>query len=165
MHMYYLGTAVTIAPGVTTGQLMQFFLDNNVTFMADVILANATYGGVLSGGCHVSIFLSPFQPPSCHNYYVVACPCDCTTQGVGKAQPAMSDWITSMTIVNGNGEIKRIPEDFGKSGCSPEEILCAASVSLGLFGVVVDITLKVNPMVNAKVKNVFSHQLSVSLNL
>ena len=47
-------TTVTIAPGVTTGQLMQFFLDNDVTFLADVILPSVTYGGVLSGGCHVS---------------------------------------------------------------------------------------------------------------
>jgi len=39
--------------GVTTGQLMQFFLANDVCFMADVLLPSVTYGGVLSGGCHV----------------------------------------------------------------------------------------------------------------
>lgn len=50
---FYLDT-VTIAPGVTTGQLMQFFLDNEVTFKSDVILPSVTYGGVFSGGCHVS---------------------------------------------------------------------------------------------------------------
>ena len=46
-------STVTIVPGVTTGQLMQFFLANDVCFMADVILSSVTYGGVFSGGCHV----------------------------------------------------------------------------------------------------------------
>lgn len=55
MNNVLLGTAVTIVPGVTTGQLMQFFLDNDVTFLSDVILPSVTYGGVFSGGCHVSI--------------------------------------------------------------------------------------------------------------
>lgn len=50
----FLETEVTIVPGVTTGQLMQFFLDNDVTFLSDVILPSVTYGGVFSGGCHVS---------------------------------------------------------------------------------------------------------------
>lgn len=49
-------TEVTIVPGVTTGQLMQFFLDNDVTFKSDLILPSVTYGGVFSGGCHVSAY-------------------------------------------------------------------------------------------------------------
>lgn len=47
-------TLVTISPGVTTGELMQFFLLQGVCFESDVILPTVTYGGVLSGGCHVS---------------------------------------------------------------------------------------------------------------
>lgn len=46
-------TAVTISPGVTTGELMEFFLKHEVCFESDVILPTVTYGGVLSGGCHV----------------------------------------------------------------------------------------------------------------
>ena len=74
----------------------------------------------------------------------------------------MSDWITSMTIVDGNGEIKKIPEDYTTSKISASEIISAASASLGLFGVILDVTVKVDPMVNARVKNVFSHKLDVS---
>ena len=44
---------VTISPGVTTGELMTFFLHNNICFESNVLLANVTYGGILTGGCHV----------------------------------------------------------------------------------------------------------------
>ena len=47
-------TEVTIVPGVTTGELMEFFLKNGVCFESDVILMNVTYGGVQTTGCHVS---------------------------------------------------------------------------------------------------------------
>ena len=33
---------------------MAFFLKYDVCFDSDVILSTVTYGGVLSGGCHVS---------------------------------------------------------------------------------------------------------------
>ena len=49
--------AVTISPGVTTGELMSFFLKHDVCFEADVILPTVTYGGVFSGGCHVSVYV------------------------------------------------------------------------------------------------------------
>ncbi len=45
---------VTISPGVTTGELMEFFLNNEICFESDTIISTVTYGGVLSGGCHVS---------------------------------------------------------------------------------------------------------------
>ena len=44
---------ITISPGVTTGELMTFFLQNDVCFESDVLLATVTYGGIFSGGCHV----------------------------------------------------------------------------------------------------------------
>lgn len=50
----------------------------------------------------------------------------------------MSDWITSMTIVDGNGDIKIVPDDYITGlpgGYTKRQILKAASVSLGLFGV------------------------------
>ena len=46
---------VTISPGVTNGELMAFFLKNKtVCFESGIILPTVTYGGILSGGCHVS---------------------------------------------------------------------------------------------------------------
>ena len=83
-------------------------------------------------------------------------------QGTGKDQPTMSDWITKMTVVNGDGELKVIPHDFVSQTLSAEEILRAASASLGMFGVIVDVTVEVTPMANARVHNVFSRKLSVS---
>ena len=44
---------VTIAPGVTTGELSEFFKRTNVCFKTDVILDKVTYGGVIAPGCHV----------------------------------------------------------------------------------------------------------------
>lgn len=74
----------------------------------------------------------------------------------------MSDWIISLTVVDGNGEVKKIPDDYKIEGFSTEDIRNAANASLGLFGVFLDITVAVTPMTNAHVKNVFSHKLSVS---
>ena len=75
----------------------------------------------------------------------------------------MSDWITSITVVTGEGVVKVIPDDFtATESVTAKQMLKAASASLGLFGVVLDFTVKVNPMNNARVKNVFSRKLSVS---
>ena len=46
-------THVTIAPGVTMGELMEVFLDEGVCFESDIVLTGATYGGVIPTGCHV----------------------------------------------------------------------------------------------------------------
>ena len=50
-------TTVTISPGVTTGELMAFFLANNICFESDAILSTMTYGGLFTGGCHVSFVI------------------------------------------------------------------------------------------------------------
>ena len=65
-HNYLDGKKyITISPGVTTGELMAFFLNNGVCFESDVILSTVTYGGVLSGGCHVSFNKTQTpRPPS-----------------------------------------------------------------------------------------------------
>ncbi|XP_028399847.1 uncharacterized protein LOC114523183 [Dendronephthya gigantea] len=67
---------ITMAPGVTTGELSKFFTENNVCFNTDVILDKVTYGGVIAPGCH----------------------------GVGKDQLAVSDYVTGMSIVGANGK-------------------------------------------------------------
>ena len=47
---------MTISPGVTGTDLMEFFLDpdNDVCMESDALIATLTYGGVLMTGCHVS---------------------------------------------------------------------------------------------------------------
>ena len=47
---------VTFTPGVTTGELLDVFLEENVCFSSDVIAQNFTYGGVLSTGSHVGFY-------------------------------------------------------------------------------------------------------------
>ena len=68
-----------------------------------------------------------------------------------------------MTVVDGNGDLKVIPDDYGSIGYNSDTILGAARASLGLFGVIVEVTVQVKPMTNARVVNDFSKRLSVSL--
>ena len=46
---------VQISPGVTTGELLKFFMEKNICIKADVIAQNFTYGGLLATGSHVSL--------------------------------------------------------------------------------------------------------------
>ena len=48
---------VTVSPGVTNGELMRVFLNNDICFESDIIIPTVTYGGGFSGGCHVSAFV------------------------------------------------------------------------------------------------------------
>ena len=45
---------VTISPGVTIKELNMFFLQNDICFESNVVPEEVTYGGVVSGGSHVS---------------------------------------------------------------------------------------------------------------
>ena len=55
---------ITISPGVTTGELMAFFLQHNICFESDVVLPTVTYGGVFTGACHVrtAVFIHKVVP-------------------------------------------------------------------------------------------------------
>ena len=66
-----------------------------------------------------------------------------------------------MIIVDGTGQIRKIPNEVPLN-LTPETVLSAAQVNLGLFGVMVEITIAVKPMVNADVYNNFTYDLSVS---
>ena len=55
---------ITISPGVIERDLQKFFLENNVCFESDVIINSVTYGGVVSGGSHVSWYIN--MPPRCN---------------------------------------------------------------------------------------------------
>lgn len=151
-------TAVTISPGVTTGELMRFFLDHNICFESDVLLSTVTYGGVLSGGCHVKLV-------KCNLMILVnflhTSP---SMQGTGKDQQSMSDWIIALKLVDGNGKVRTLPNDEmipPDSTVSPDEILKCAQVTLGLYGVVLEFTVQVKPMSNAEVHNIFDMRLEV----
>ena len=74
-------------------------------------------------------------------------------QGVGKDQTAMSDWISSLKIVDHEGRLHSYPEDLpNHDHITKEEFMRALQVNMGLFGVVVEITMRVKPMTSARVK-------------
>jgi len=116
---------VTIAPGVSTGELNDFFTKNNLCLMSDVILNNVMYGGVIATGCH----------------------------GVGKDQKSVSDAVMGMSLVHGTGDVKSY--DF-KALSGNQDFCNSLKCNLGLFGIMTDITLKVEPMAIVEVVNDFS---------
>ena len=97
------------------------------------------------------------------------------TQGTGKDQKSVSDLLTELKIVNGQGQIVTYGPETESQGCiSAHDILAAAKVNLGLFGIAVEYTLKVVPMkyvliecITKKVSDVFStpEQIQVCHNL
>ena len=81
------------------------------------------------------------------------------SQGTGKDQQSLSDWVVSMKVVDGNAKVRCLPDDCGTNR---DDILKAAQVNLGLFGVVLEYTAIVKPMSNCNVDNIFSMKLNVS---
>lgn len=67
----------------------------------------------------------------------------------------MSEWIMSLTFVDGRGGLKTI------SKTSNPDHLKAAQVNLGLFGIVVEYTLEVKKMSTCRVDNMFEKKLMV----
>ena len=98
------------------------------------------------------------------------------TQGTGKDQKSVSDFLTELKIVNGHGQIVTYgPQTQSQGGISAADIVAAAKVNLGLFGIAVEYTFKVVPMkyvlyqeiVDEKVSDVFStpEKIQVDYNL
>ena len=69
----------------------------------------------------------------------------------------MSDWITSIKVVGPGGKVRTFPKDFDDvtlpKGVTIEDAMNALRVNLGVFGVVVEIKLKVEPTVSSEVCN------------
>ena len=81
------------------------------------------------------------------------------SQGTGKDQQSLSDWIVSMKVVDGNAQIRHLPDE---SMSYRDDILKAAQVNLGLFGVILEFTAIVKPMSNCTVDNIFSMKMEVT---
>ena len=97
-------TEVTLSPGVTGGELMEFFLNNDICFESDVILPTVTYGGVLSGGCHVSILLIFLSMSTCMYYTYICAQFSAMRQNNDYLAHYHNDNIphTAHAVVNGN---------------------------------------------------------------
>ena len=66
----------------------------------------------------------------------------------------MSDWITSMKLVDHTGTLRTYPDDLPKD-VSKDDAMNALRVSLGVFGVVIEVTMKVVPMPTAVVNTMY----------
>ena len=78
-------------------------------------------------------------------------------QGVGKDQSAMCDWISSMKVVNHLGELKTYPNDFppGYTEQEKTDAMNAMRANMAVFGVNVEFTVAVKPMVYVTTRNEF----------
>ena len=71
----------------------------------------------------------------------------------------MSDWIKSIKLVGPGGKERAFPKDFDNvklpTGVTIEDAMNALRVHLGVFGVVVEITPKVELMESSKVRHFY----------
>ena len=70
-----------------------------------------------------------------------------------------------MKLVDGNGVIRSLPGDIDSTSVSPEDVMKAAQTNLGLYGVILEFTLKVQPMSNCEVRNIFDLKMEVNISL
>ena len=70
----------------------------------------------------------------------------------------MSEWMLSMTVINGKGEIQTIPDPRLPQE-KKEEILRAARVNLGMFGIILEMTIRIWPMEVVEVENFFNKSM------
>lgn len=111
-------TKVHVQPGVTVDQLADFFISQGVCVPSNVGhgVGEATYGGVISTGCH----------------------------GSGISMKSISDYAIAFEVIAADGTIHVFDQ-------SDEEMLNAVRLSLGLFGVITQITFEVQPQYNVHV--------------
>ncbi|XP_011410297.1 PREDICTED: uncharacterized protein LOC105316795 [Amphimedon queenslandica] len=119
-------THVTVSPGVTTGELTEVFLKESICIESNVVLTGVTYGGIMPTGCH----------------------------GVGKDQSILSDLVTQVKIVDCSGEVKTYPDDLPE-GSNKEAAMNGIRMSMGVFGAVVEMTIKVEKLKTAKVDTTY----------
>ena len=82
-------------------------------------------------------------------------------QGTGRDQHSLSDWVISLKLVDGNGDVRSLPDDIGTVSVSPDDVLKAAQATMGIFGVVLEFTVKVQPMSHCQVNNIFNLKMEV----
>ncbi|MFZ6862472.1 D-arabinono-1,4-lactone oxidase [Undibacterium sp. Ji67W] len=109
---------VTIGPGVTVDQLTPVLIENSVCLPSDVGqgVGEATYGGIVSTGCH----------------------------GSGINMLTTSDYVVALEVITSHGEVARFDE-------TDPALLNAAKLALGMFGIITNITFKVQPAFNVQV--------------
>lgn len=74
----------------------------------------------------------------------------------------MSDLIESLKLVDGNGNYRTLSaKGEAPTGVTKKNVLLAAQTSLGVFGAVVQYTMKVMKMSTCRVQNLFNKKVNV----
>lgn len=53
MYNYLESMTITVSPGVNNAEILNAMMAEGVCFRSSVIIPTTTFGGMLSGGCHV----------------------------------------------------------------------------------------------------------------
>ncbi len=116
---------VTMQAGATVHDVMTKMRAEGVALTSNVVLGSMQYGGLIAPGCH----------------------------GSGRREKTLSDKVVSMEIVTGRvdpatglAEVRTFSPAAGTS----EEVMSAARLNLGLFGVIHEMTLQAVPAFNVK---------------
>jgi hypothetical protein len=116
---------VTMEAGATVRKVLQAMRAARVALPSNVVLGSVQYGGLIATGCH----------------------------GSGRDVQTLSDLVTSMDIVTGKTdpatgdvEVRTFSVDHG----TPEELMSAARLNLGTFGIIHRMTLQVVPEYNVE---------------
>lgn len=101
---------VTVEPGVTIEQLTEYLAKRGYSLKCPTLFPKPTIGGAIATGSH----------------------------GTGTWWGPLSDWVRSIELVDGRGQLRRID-------ATTPAALAAARVSLGTFGVMTAIELEIEP--------------------
>jgi hypothetical protein len=115
---------VTMESGATVRQVLTAMRAAHVSLPSNVVLGSVQYGGLIATGCH----------------------------GSGRDVKTLSDFVTSIDIVTGKTDAAGEAEvrTFSVRDGTPEDVMSAARLNLGLFGIIHRITLQAVPEYNVE---------------
>lgn len=115
---------VTMEAGATVRKVLTTMRAAQVALPSNVVIGSVQYGGLIATGCH----------------------------GSGRAEKTLSDLVTSIEIVTaktdaatGEPEVRT----FSTNG-TPQDVMSAARLNLGMFGIIHRITLQAVPEYNVE---------------
>ena len=116
---------VTMESGATIRKVLAAMRAARVALASNVVLGTVQYGGLIATGCH----------------------------GSGREAKTLSDLVTSIDIVTGKTDpATGEPElrTFSTKNGTPQEVMSAARLNLGMFGIIHRITLQAVPDYNVE---------------
>ena len=115
---------VTVETGATVRKVLTAMRQAHVALPSNVVLGSVQYGGIIATGCH----------------------------GTGRDVQTLSDLVVSMDVVTGKldaagkAEIRR----FSVRDGTPQDVMSAVRLNLGMFGIIHRMTLQAVPEYNVE---------------